>query len=684
MRFLLLLVLCIAGVYAQAPKTKVQPVTDNVHGMSITDPYRWLENQEAPETRAWIEEQAKFTETTLSKLAQREHIKKRLGELMRIDVMGPPTVAGGRYFFSKRRADQNQSVLYLRQGLDGQDTVLIDPNPLSPDHTTSLVLMDVSLDGKVIAYGFRQGGEDETTLKFFDVDAHKDLAEKFPRGRYEGVSIKPDRSGVYYSRRSPEGPRVYYHDFGKDTANDPLVFGKELGTGQFASCDVSLNGRWLTCLAATGSNLDHTEIYVQDLHSKDGLKPIVTGIDARFEPQVGGDTLYALTNWNAPNSKVIAIDLLHPARENWKDVIPEGKSVLESLGLVGGRLVGNWLENVHTKIEIRATDGKLVREIKLPALGVASGPFGRFDSDEAFYSFTTFGRPTTYYRYDMTTAAQSIWSQAKIPFDSDSVEVKQVWYESKDKTKVPMYIAYKKGLKLDGNNPTLLTGYGGFNVSLLPTSSATTLAWLDMGGVFAQPNLRGGGEFGEAWHRAGMLEKKQNVFDDFIAAAEYLIREKYTSKAKLAIEGGSNGGLLVGAALTQRPDLFQAVICWAPLLDMVRYDKFKVAKFWVPEYGTADNAEQFKVLYKYSPYHHVEKGVKYPAVMFVTGDFDTRVDPLHARKMAALVQASTASGKPVLLHYDFKAGHSGGLPIAKQIEDNADQLAFLGWQLGIQ
>ena len=684
MRVLLCFAFSCVAAFGQAPKAKVQVVTDTLHGIAISDPYRWLEDQEAADTRAWLTEQIKFTDSALAKVPQRDRIRKRLGELMKIDVMNAPTVAGGRYFFSKRRADQNQSVQYVREGLNGTDTVLIDPNPLTPDHTKSVLRMDVSPDGKLMAYGFRQGGEDETTLAFLDVDTKKDLPEAFPRARYEGVSITPDRKGVYYSRRSPEGPRVYYHAFGSDAANDKVIFGSQYGAGQFAGCEISLDGRWLMCVAATGSNGDNTEVFVEDLRAKTGLKPIVKGIDARFEPQLAGNTVFMQTNWKAANNRVLAVDLLNPAQANWKEVLPERKSVLQGIGLVGGKLVGNWLENVHTKIEILTPDGKLVRELKLPSLGVAFGPFGRWDSEEAFYQFTSFGQPTTTYRYDMATGAQSTWSQVKMPFDSASVEVKQVWYESKDKTRVPMYIAHKKGLKLDGNNPTILTGYGGFNVSLLPTSGAFSLAWIDMGGVFAQPNLRGGGEFGEEWHKAGMLDKKQNVFDDFLAAAEFLIKEKYTRKEKLAISGGSNGGLLVGAALTQRPELFQAVICGAPLLDMVRYDKFKVAKFWVPEYGSADDPKQFQVLYKYSPYHHVEKGVKYPAVMFVTGDADTRVDPLHARKMAALLQASTASEKPILLHYDIKAGHSGGLPIDRLIENNADELAFLVWQLGMK
>jgi len=673
---------------AQPPKTKVEPVTEAIHGVSITDPYRWLEDQNSPETRAWIDAQVKYTESTLAALPQRERIRKRLAELMKIDVMGSPAVRDGRYFFSKRLADQEQSVIYMRQGLNGPDVVLVDPNAMSKDHTMSASITAVSRDGKMLAYSLRQGGEDEETITWMDVGTHGDtrkhLPDAFPRARYSGFSMQRDGTGVYYAKHDQAGPRVYYHAMGTPVADDRLVFGEKYGPGEIISTGMSTDGRWVVITVAFGASADKTEVWVQDLASGKPPVPIVTGIDARFTPDLEDNRLYLHTNWNAPNNRIVEVDLAHPEPAHWKEIIPERKSVLDEFSLVAGRIVVSHLENVQTHIEIFTTEGKLIRSLPLPTLGVASGPYGRWDSDEAFYSFSSFGQPTTIYRYDMTTGSQSVWSQPKIPFDASSVEVKQVWFESKDKTRVPMFVAYKKGIALDGSHPALLTGYGGFNLSMLPTSSSFALAWIDMGGVYALANLRGGGEFGEDWHKAGMLDRKQNVFDDFYAAAEYLLQMRYTQKSKLAIVGGSNGGLLVGAALTQRPDLFQAVICAAPLLDMIRYERFKVARFWVPEYGTAEDAQQFKFIYKYSPYQHVEKGVKYPAVMLVTGDADTRVDPLHARKMAALLQASTGSDRPILLHYDVKSGHSGGLPIDRQIEDSADELAFLAWQTGIR
>ena len=673
-----------ALMQAQPPKTKVQPVTETIHGVSITDPYRWLEDQNSPKTRAWIDAQMKYTESTLAALPQRERIRKRLAELMKIDVMGMPGVRNGRYFFSGRRADQDQSVIYLRQGPAGEDVMLVDPNAMSKDHTISAGIAAVSRDGRTLGYTLRQGGEDEETVTWMDVDTRKILPDAFPRARYSGFALKRDASGIYYAVQKNDGPRVYYHAMGTPVADDKLVFGEKYGPGEYIDAGISNDGRWLTLTISIGASADKTEVWVQDLASANPPMPIVTGIDARFTPDLQDNRLYMLTNWKAPNSRILTVDLAHPAPENWKEIIPERKSVLDEFNLVAGRIVTSHLENVQTHIEIFSTGGKLIRSLALPSVGVAYGPYGRWDSDEAFYTFSSFGQPTTIYRYSMATGEQSVWSQPKTPFDPASIEVKQVWYESKDKTRVPMFVAHKKGIKLDGSHPTLLTGYGGFNLNMLPTSSSFALAWIDMGGVYALPNLRGGGEFGEEWHKAGMLGRKQNVFDDFIAAGEYLIREGYTQKSKLAISGGSNGGLLVGAALTQRPDLFQAVICSAPLLDMIRYEKFKVARFWVPEYGTAEDAEQFKFIYKYSPYQHVEKGVKYPAVMLMTGDADTRVDPLHARKMAALLEASTASDRPILLHYDTKAGHSGGLPIDRQIETSADELAFLAWQTGIR
>ncbi|HZU32756.1 MAG TPA: prolyl oligopeptidase family serine peptidase, partial [Candidatus Angelobacter sp.] len=389
--------------------------------------------------------------------------------------------------------------------------------------------------------------------------------------------------------------------------------------------------------------------------------------------------------WKAPKWRCLEVDLKNPGTpEKWREVIPEGDAVLEGVSAVGGKLVARTIQNVLPHLRVLEPSGKLVREIQLPSLGSVSEPTGRWNSNEAFYSFTSYHIPTTIYRYDLATGKQAVWSQLKVPFDSSKYEVKQVWYPSKDGTKIPMFLAHAKGLKLDGNNPVLLGGYGGFNVSSTPAFSALAAEWMAHGGVFAVANLRGGGEFGEAWHHAGMLEKKQNVFDDFIAAAEWLIQNKYTTPAKLAIRGGSNGGLLVGAVMTQRPDLFGAVICSYPLLDMIRYQYFLVARYWVPEYGSSENPEQFKYIYAYSPYHHVKAGTKYPAVLFISGDSDTRVAPLHARKMTALMQSATAgSDKPILLHYDTTAGHSGGTPVGKQIENTTDELSFLFWQLGM-
>jgi prolyl oligopeptidase len=674
---------CAAASFAGPPGTKVAAVTETINGVAITDPYRWLEDQNSPETRAWVKAQMAYTESLLAKVPQRERIRHRLGEIIKVESMSPPRERKGRYFFQRRRVTDNQPVLYFRQGENGPDTVLVDPNPLSPDHSASVVLMDVSNDGRLIAYGVRRGGQDETEVHFRDVDTRADLPDALPTARYESVSIKADRGGAYYTVATGQGPRLYYHALGAPTTSDPVIFGQQFGPTHESECAIRSNARWLVCEVLTGSAGDKVEVFAQDLKSGGPMKPIVTGIDARFDVDVAGDRMYALTNWKAPNGRMLTIDLTHPARDNWKEIVAERPNVLDSFSLVGGKLAAAWLDHVHSHIEILTEDGRLVRPLNLPSLGEASVPLGRWESDVAFYAFSSLNQPNTIYRYSVSSASQSVWFQQKTPFDPAMIEVKQVWYASKDGTRVPMFIAHRKRIKLDGSHPTILTAYGGFNVSMLPRSSNTALAWLDMGGVYALANLRGGGEFGEKWHLAGKLDKKQNVFDDFLAAAEYLIKEGYTNKDKLAISGRSNGGLLVGAALTQRPDLFRAVICGFPLLDMVRYDRFKVAKFWVPEYGTAEDPHQFPFIYKYSPYQHVEKGTRYPAVLLVSGDFDTRVDPLHARKMAALLQASTGSDRPVLLRYDTESGHSAGVPVDRQIDETGDELTFLAWQLGM-
>jgi prolyl oligopeptidase len=675
--------LCLAQEHKAPPATRTDNVTETIHGVTITDPYRWLEDQNSPETRAWINAQNEYTAATLGKLPIRDRIRARLTELLKIDTIGVPIARGGRYFFSKRRADQNQAVIYVRNGPGGKDEVLIDPNTMSPDQTTSAGIQDISEDGKLLAYSLRQGGEDEVTVKLMDVDTRKELPDQLPKGRI-GVSLKPDKTGFYYSRFTNNvGGRIFYHAMGTDPSKDIEVFGKGYGPQVFVGANVSPDGHYLLLFASHGSAGDKTELYFQDLKTNGPVTTIVNDISAGFSPDIAGDHLYVVTNWNAPNRQVFDVDLKKPTRENWRKVVPEGASVITGVSAVGGKLFVSYLENVASRIKVFDPSGKQVREIAFPTLGTSSGMLGEWGRDEGFYTFSSFAQPTTIYRYSVASGKQEVFARINVPIHSEQIEVKQVWYESRDKTRVPMFLVYKKGLKLDGNNPTYLTGYGGFNVSRTPGFSSLAAYWAESGGVYALPNLRGGGEFGEKWHKAGMLANKQNVFDDFIAAAEWLIKNKYTNPSKLAISGGSNGGLLVGAAMTQRPDLFGAVVCSYPLLDMIRYQNFLVARFWVPEYGSAENAEQFKYIYAYSPYHHVKKGEKYPAVLFVTGDADTRVAPLHARKMAALMQASTGSDRPVLLHYNTKAGHSGGLPVSQQIEDQTDELSFLFWQLGV-
>ena len=676
-----------AGLFAQAkkpPESPVDKVKEVLHGVALVDPYRWLEDQNSPRTRAWIAAQNEYTQSILKNGPQRAALTKRLEALMKVDVESMPIKRGGRYFFSKRLVAQDQAVLYVRDGLEGKDEVLVDPHVLSADHMVSVAIMDASSDGKLLAYSVRHGGEDEVAVRFLDVETKKDLLDSLSKARYFGLAIRPDSAGFYFTRFEKEGPRVYYHQFRTESSADRKLFGDGYGPEKIIGSGLSEDGRYLLISVSFGSAATKTEVYFQDLAAGTGITPLVNDIQARFNVRIAGDTAFMETNWQAPNGRILAVDLKKPAKQNWKEIVPAGKSALVGFSLVGGMLALDYLENVTSKIKLCDAAGKLMRDLELPGLGATTGLSGRWSDNEAFYSFMSFVVPSTIYRYDLQKGTTSVWYKPNLPIDADAIVVDQVFYPSKDKTKIPMFVVHRKNMKLDGSNPTLMTGYGGFNLSRTPAFSALATVWVENGGIFALPNLRGGGEFGEEWHKAGMLEKKQNVFDDFIAAAEYLIQNKYTSPNRFAITGRSNGGLLVGAALTQRPDLYQAVICGFPLLDMVRYHKFLVAPFWVPEYGSAEDANQFPFIYAYSPYHRVKPGVQYPAVMFVTGDADTRVDPLHARKMCALLQASTASDRPVLLHYDVKGGHSGGEPVSKQIEDIVDDLTFLYGQLGVK
>jgi prolyl oligopeptidase len=648
----------------------------------VADPYRWLEDQNSPETRAWIGAEQKCTEEVLSKLLGRAQITKRLSALLQVDSYEAPLERGGRYFFRKRLAGSDLWQIYMRRK-DAADELLIDPLPWSKDHSASVTLRNVSKDGKLLFYGRREGGQDETTLHVMEVDARQDLADVLPSGRYFSVEPTPDNKRIYYTLATEKGPRAFYHEMGSDAAKDKLVFGEALDRQKILQLQVSDSGRYLVYSVAVGSAAEKTEVYLQDLKEQGPVVTVVSDLPSPFFPSLAGDRLYLHTNWKAPHWRVFSVSLAAPQREHWQEVIPETDARLERIAPIGGKIAALYTRNAASEMKLFEADGKHSIPIPLPALGSVSGIAGRWENGEAFYTFETYTVPPTIYRYEVAAGASGVWAETKAPVDRSQFDLDQVWYTSKDQTRVPMFLFHKKGLQLDGTNPVILTGYGGFNLSETPSFSASYLLWAERGGILAVPNLRGGGEFGEEWHRAGMLGKKQNVFDDFIAAAEFLIANNYTGAARLSIRGGSNGGLLVGAAMTQRPDLFRAVVCLYPLLDMLRYQKFLVAPYWVPEYGSADNPDQFPYLYAYSPYQRVRKDTKYPAVLLITGDGDTRVAPLHARKMAALLQATSDSHSPKLLLYDTKSGHSGGRPISKIIEEDTDILSYLFWQLGV-
>jgi prolyl oligopeptidase len=677
-RFLLALAATALALGQAPPPTPTHPVTDILHGVRITDPYRWLEDQNSPETRAWLNAQIRYTDHFISRIAVRQKIKERLAQLARTDSYSMPLTRHGRYFFTRRLASENRASICMRTSLAGKDEVLVNPADISKDESISVLLWDVTHDGRLLTYAVRRGGEDESEIHILDLETHKLLPDSLPRARYDGMTIKEDHSGFYYSRYiMHQGDRLFYHRMGKPAAEDQEIMGTGYGPETTIGVDLSEDGRYLLVDVAIGVPPKKVEVWTQDLKTGGPLRPVVTDVEAEFRPFIRGDRLYLWTNWKAPDWRILSADLRDPARDKWKEVVPESKWPIEAATGVAGRLFVRYLEDVQARVKEYEPAGKYLGDLPLPGVGSVFGPRGRWDGDEAFFLYTSFVTPDSIYRVTPSNAHEQVWFRPAVPIQSDEFEVKQVWYESKDKTRVPMFLVYRKGLKLDGRRPVLLTGYGGFDISETPSFRRSAAVWAERGGVFALPNLRGGGEFGEKWHHAGMFEHKQNVFDDFMAAAEWLVANHYTQPANIAIEGSSNGGLLVGAAITQRPDLFGAAVCGFPLLDMLRYQKFKVGRYWVTEYGSADDPRQFRYLLKYSPYQNVHKGARYPAVMFISGDFDTRVDPLHARKMTALMQASTGSGKPILLKYDTKAGHSGGKPVSQQIEDEADWISFL-------
>ena len=679
------------------PKAKITPVEETLHGHKIVDRYRYLENPDDPDTRLYVDQELSYTRSILDPLPGRDKINARLSQLIEIGTVGAPQIGGKLYFHTRREGNQNQPILYVREGVNGDDRALVDVNKMSSDGTVALDWWYPSEDGKYIAYGTSASGSEESTLRLVESATGRVLPDTIERTRFASVAWLKDSSAFYYTRHPkkgevPDGEEVYhvkvfFHQLGNDPAKDAYIFGEGRNPQDIPNVNLSEDDRWL--LINVGEGWTKTEMYLKDLQSKDPPVEITAGKDFLYGGDFFQGKLYITTNEDAPHYRVFVADMARAKRENWKEIIPQTEAVLQNASVVGGKLLVQYEHNATSELKLFSLEGKKIADVVLPAIGTVFAASGRYDRNEIFFGFQSYTVPPSIYRVDLDSVKSELWAKVDAPsIDPSAYDVQQVWYTSKDGTKVPMFVVSKKGIEKNGKNPTLLYGYGGFNVSMTPAFSRSMFLWMEHGGIYAVANLRGGAEFGEDWHRAGMLEKKQNVFDDFIAAGEYLISQKYTDRDHLAIYGGSNGGLLMGAMITQRPDLFRAVVCAVPLLDMLRYQNFQIAKLWIPEYGSAEDARQFDWIYAYSPYHHVKPGQEYPAILFMTGDTDTRVDPMHAKKMAALMQAEAKNGsskeRPILLRIETKAGHGQGKPVTKQIEESTDMYSFLFWQLGIR
>ncbi|MGA2048617.1 MAG: prolyl oligopeptidase family serine peptidase [Terracidiphilus sp.] len=649
------------------------------------------------ETRAFIDAQNAYTTRYLKQARIRSQILDDLDVLENVSEASAPIERAGSYFFRKRLAGEQQFSIYVRHGWAspaganprnlGKDERLIDPAKLTRDPNTSVGIEDVSRDGSLLAYWERQGGADEATIRVFDVKTNKTLEDELPAARYSGIGFAPDGASLYYSRNEKNGTLLYQHLLGTRTSRDTLLFGREfrgelLGANDLFTGRVTDDGRYLVVEIERGVPARRVDIVFRDLKKTDSpFEVLVWGLDSRFHAIWARNAWYVRTDYQSPKGKILKADPgILP--DVWATVVPAGPDVIDNWSIVGNKIYVNRLKDVKTETSIFSLDGKPTGSVEFDGIGTASGVGGLTTDRYGYLSFSSYIVPPTIYRLDTSTGKRDVFFQSKAQFESSEYELKQVFFKSKDGTQVPMFIAGKKGLKMDGTERLLMTGYGGFNLSMPPRWNPAWAWWLQQGGWFAVPNLRGGGEYGESWHEQGMFEKKQNVFDDWFGAAEYLIANKYTSADHFAISGRSNGGLLMGASITQRPELFSAVWCGYPLLDMLRYQKFKVGSYWTTEYGSADNEKQFSYLVKYSPYQNVKTGTVYPAVMFFTGDNDTRVDPLHARKMTPLLQSASSSGRPILLHYSLAGGHSAGVSVDQQIQDDADQLAFLWTETG--
>jgi prolyl oligopeptidase len=680
---------------APYPPTRVSETRDQFFGSDVSDPYRWLEDAGNPDVQAWMRAQHEYSRAHLERLGGRGPLEARLRELLYVDSQSAPLHRGSRYFYTRRLADREKPILYWREGEDGPEKVLLDPNTLSDDGSVSLGVWAPSLKGERLAYALHRNNADEATLHVREVATGVDSAPDVLEGIKYGVPRwTPSGDGFYYIHlpkdlgipvdQRPGYAEGRFHRLGTPQSADTLVRERTGDPRIFQSLSLSRDGRWLINARHHGWNA--TDLFFQDLsRAGSAWKPLVVGVPALFDLVVWKDRFYLLTNEAAPRYRIYRLDPERPDRSTWKEIVPERKdAVLDGMVVIGGHLVLSVLQNATSTLEIRNLDGRLIREVATPGLGQSTGVVGNPDEEDAYFTFTSFTQPAQVYRTSVRTGATSVWSQIKVPVDPSGLKVEQVRYPSRDGTLVSMFLVHRKDLKRDGSTPFLLGGYGGFNQSMMPSFAGTLVPWLEAGGGYALPNLRGGGEYGEDWHRAGMLHKKQNVFDDFIAAAEWLIKNRYTRSERLGISGGSNGGLLVGAALTQRPELFRAVICGVPLLDMVRYHLFGSGRTWIPEYGSAEDEAGFRTLFGYSPYHRVRPGTPYPAVLLQSADSDDRVDPMHARKMAALLQANTSSGLPILLHIEKNAGHGGAGLVKQTIAQAVDRYSFLMEQLGMK
>jgi prolyl oligopeptidase len=678
------------------PAARKVDQVDDYHGTKVADPYRWLESLDAKDTREWVEAENRVTFGFLEKVPARQQLKDRLTTLWNFERYTPPSREGGRYFFSKNSGLQNQNVIYTTRSLSEEPQVLLDPNTLAKDGTMALGGLEVSDDGKLLAYGIASAGSDWQEWHVREIDTGKDRPDVVKWIKFSGASFSGDGKGFYYSRFAEPKPgaaalegqnfynKVYYHKLGTTQDKDELIYETPDHKEWMFSPQVTDDGRYLIITVSKGTD-DKYRILYKDLKAKGKMVELINHFEDEYTfLDNDGPVFWFKTDRGAPRGKVIAIDTRKPDPKFWREILPQAQEKLERVSVVGDLFIASYLKDAYTQVKIFDLTGKPVKDVPLPGIGTAVGFGGKRKDKETFYAFTSYSRPATIYRLDLKTFASTVFKQPKLAFNPDDFETQQIFYKSKDGTRVPMFVTYKKGMQRDGRNPTLLYGYGGFSISLTPSFGVRDLVFMEMGGIYAVANLRGGGEYGEEWHKAGTRLTKQRVFDDFIAAAEHLIAEKYTSTPRLAIAGGSNGGLLVGACVTQRPDLFGAALPAVGVMDMLRFHKFTIGHHWVDDYGSSDNPEEFKALLAYSPLHNIKPGTSYPAMMITTADHDDRVVPGHSFKFAAAIQAAHKGPQPVLIRIETKAGHGAGKPTSKRIEEAADQLAFLTQVMQIQ